>query len=148
MFMTERLRRRLSILLLAMAALVTAAGTFAQSDAGGIDRATAEALAGLATTDRAALGEAIEQVAAQRDAAALPILFALRDRRLHFTEDRTLIIEDAADETLREAISGRVRDDLDTSELDQPMVTNTVRRALRPTIAALQLFADDPAARR
>ncbi len=148
MFMTARLRRRLPILLLAMAALATSAGAFAQSDAGAIDPATAEALRGLATSDRAALGEAIEQVAAQRDADALPILFALRDRRLHFTEDKTLIIEDTEEETLREAISGRVRDDLDTSALDQPMVTNTVRRALRPTIAALQLFADDPAARR
>lgn len=146
--LTERLRRRLSMLLLAVAALAAGGGSLAQSDAGGIDPATAEALAGLATTDRAALGEAIDRVAAQRDADALPILFALRDRRLYFTGDQTLIIEDAEDETLREAISGQPRADLDTSELDQPMVTNTVRRALRPTIAGLQLFAHDPAARR
>ncbi|MDN3516393.1 urea ABC transporter permease subunit UrtB [Aquisalimonas lutea] len=113
-----------------------------------LDAGTAEVLAGLATTDRATLEQAIEQVAALQDPEALPTLFALRDRRLYFTDDQTLIIEDSDDGSLREAVTGRERPDLETSQLSQPRVTNTVRRALRPTIAALQIFSDDDAARR
>ena len=109
---------------------------------------TAAALEGLATTDRQQLSDAMTEIAALQDPEALPALFALRDRRLYFTDNSTLIIEDPEDGSLREAVTGEERPELETSELEQPFVTNTVRRTLRPTIASLQIFSEEPAARR
>ncbi|WP_019589972.1 MULTISPECIES: urea ABC transporter permease subunit UrtB [unclassified Thioalkalivibrio] len=108
---------------------------------------TAELLRAMATQDIRALQAAIEDIAASQDADTLPALLALRDRRLFFTDDETLIIEDARDGTFREAITGEPREDLDTGDLNEPRATNPIRRILRPTIGALQIFADDPAAR-
>ncbi|WP_018935918.1 urea ABC transporter permease subunit UrtB [Thioalkalivibrio sp. ALJ24] len=108
---------------------------------------TAELLRAMATQDIRALQAAIEDIAASQDADTLPALLALRDRRLFFTDDETLIIEDARDGTFREAITGEPREDLDAGDLNEPRATNPIRRILRPTIGALQIFADDPAAR-
>ena len=113
-----------------------------------LDDDTAAALQALATTDRRQLVEAVKEVATLEDAAALPTLFALRDRRLYFTDDETLILEDPDDGSLREALTGEKRPELETGDLEQPRVTNVIRRTLRPTIAALQLFSDEPSARR
>lgn len=109
---------------------------------------TAEALQGLATTDRQQLSDAMTAITEIQDPDALPTLFALRDRRLYFTDDETLILEDPDDGSLREAVTGERREDLDASELQQPRLTNAIRRSLRPTIASLQIFSDDPVARR
>ncbi|PYG01409.1 amino acid/amide ABC transporter membrane protein 1 (HAAT family) [Thioalkalivibrio sp. ALE21] len=113
----------------------------------GLAEDTAELLRAMATQDIRALQAAIEDIAASQDADTLPALLALRDRRLFFTDDETLIIEDARDGTFREAITGEPREDLDTGDLNEPRATNPIRRILRPTIGALQIFADDPAAR-
>ncbi|SEP11518.1 urea ABC transporter permease subunit UrtB [Aquisalimonas asiatica] len=108
---------------------------------------TAEVLSRLATADRRELQAAMEDIAGLQDADALPTLFALQDRRLYYTEDGTLIIEDPQDGSLREMATGRERADLSTGDLAQPRLTNVVRRTLRPTIGALQIFSDDPQAR-
>ncbi|WP_019591533.1 MULTISPECIES: urea ABC transporter permease subunit UrtB [unclassified Thioalkalivibrio] len=113
----------------------------------GLAEDTAELLRAMATQDIRALQAAIEDIAASQDADTLPALLALRDRRLFFTDDETLIIEDARDGTFREAITGEPREDLDAGDLNEPRATNPIRRVLRPTIGALQIFADDPAAR-
>lgn len=113
-----------------------------------LDSGTMDVLNRLATDDVSAIQEAIAEIAALQDADALPTLLALQDRRLYYTEDGTLIIQDPRDDSLREAGTGEVRDDLTTGDLSQPRVTNPIRRTLRPTIGALQIFSDDPVARR
>ena len=109
---------------------------------------TVEILNRLATDDLGTIQDAIGEIAVLRDADALPTLLALQDRRLYYTEGGTLIIEDARDRSLREAATGEVREDLETAELSQPRLTNPIRRLLRPTIGALQIFSDDQVARR
>ncbi len=119
-----------------------------QVQEGDLAPATAAAVARLATDRFADLVDAIGELAALQDPDALPALLGLRDRRLYYDADATVFIADARDGTLREAATGALREDLDTAELQQPRLTNRVRRDLRPAIAALQINSEDVVARR
>ncbi len=92
-------------------------------------------------SSRSELIAAIEQIGATGDAKAIPILEALENNDLKASETGQLWIVQgekahaALDDTTAEAASLTLN--------DLPKVNNTVRRALRPAIAQLQLGAPD-----
>ncbi|MFP6578618.1 MAG: urea ABC transporter permease subunit UrtB [Myxococcota bacterium] len=113
------------------------------------DEAFASALAGLGSSSRTRMIEAVEQLAALGDDRALPALEALADRRLRVGPDGALY-------SLTSLVGGgevvkRIPSLEIVSEpppgLRKAKVNNRVKRAARGAIARLQLRASDPAVR-
>lgn len=154
----EPIRWMLAVFLFLAASLAMASGTTPEEQAGalaesqreqaeisrdGLETDTAEIIQAMATDDWRKLRDALDRLAEAGDPEALPVLQALRDGRLYFDDERRLLVEGAADGNLRNPITGEsvAREGL---SLTQPRMTNPVRRSLRPVIAQLQIFSDDP----
>jgi len=103
-------------------------------------------LQGLAATNSADIEQAIVEMGIRNDAATLPVLEALRDRRLRVDEGGTLYIVSEDGASVREAMSGTAVA-VAVDQLRAPAMSNVVRRVLLPVIAQLQLQAADPAVR-
>ena len=104
------------------------------------------ALQKLATANPGEIERAVSDVGLRNDPAALPVLEALRDRRLRTGDGGTLYTVDNDGTTVREAVSGTVTS-VAADQLRTPVMSNVVRRTLLPVIAQLQLQAPDPAVR-
>jgi len=104
------------------------------------------ALQGLATANPGEIERAVSEVGLHNDPAALPVLEALRDRRLRVDEGNTLYIVSEDGTSAREAVSGTAASVV-VEQLRAPVMSNVVRRTLLPVIAQLQLQASDPAVR-
>ncbi len=103
-------------------------------------------LQGFAATTPSEIEHAVADVGARNDPTALPVLEALRDRRLRVAEDGMLYIVSEDGASVREAASGTVAT-VAVDQLRTPVVSNVVRRTLLPVIAQLQLQAADAAVR-
>ena len=101
----------------------------------------ASLLHGLGAKSRRDVRQAITALGRLNDPAALPALEALGDRRLRVDEAGLVSIK-GEDGSLRDALSGETVE-LDEAALRTPRINNAVRRALRPVIAQLQLYAPD-----
>lgn len=94
---------------------------------------------------RSELIVAIEQIGTTGDARAIPILEALENNTLKVSETGQLWLMQG--EQARAALSDTTADSAGLTLNDLPKVNNSVRRALRPAIAQLQLNAPDVATR-
>jgi urea transport system permease protein len=97
---------------------------------------------GLGEKSRAKLKQAVVALGTLGDARALPILEALKKKRLRVTEDKQLVILDVSGDRGNDALSGKA---VDLKELSQkkPKVNNSVRRVLAVAIAKLKLSSKD-----
>jgi urea transport system permease protein len=103
-------------------------------------------LQGFAATTPSEIEQAVAEVGARNDLTALPVLEALRDRRLRVDENGALYIVSEDGASVREAVSGTVTT-VAVDQLRAPVVSNVVRRTLLPVIAQLQLQAADATVR-
>ncbi len=105
----------------------------------------ASALPALATENPVDLGKAVGELAATDDPKALPVLEALRDRRLRSGPGGSLWIADA-DGKVHSASGASDPAPADGDLKDLPL-NNLVRRAVQGALARLQLRAPDAATR-
>jgi urea transport system permease protein len=84
----------------------------------------------------------VAAIGARNDPAALPVLEALRDRRLRADEAGTLYVVSGDGTTVRDAISGAATA-VDAAQLRTPIVSNVVRRTLASVLSQLQLRSPD-----
>jgi urea transport system permease protein len=103
-------------------------------------------LQGLAATSPDDIERTITEIGLRNDPAVLPVLEALRDRRLRVDEGGTIFIISEDGTSAREATSGTPAS-VAIEQLRAPMVSNVVRRTLLPVIAQLQLQSSDSAVR-
>lgn len=127
--------------LLFMAVWVMRAGDFAQAEDD-----LAALLRGLGSSSPQEIEQAVAALGVRNDPRALPVLEALRDRRLRVDEAGGVytVSEDGA--TVREALSETVSA-VDAGQLRTPVVSNVVRRTLTSVLAQLQLQSSDATVR-
>lgn len=113
----------------------------------GLSGEAEKVVSSLATDDWKTVSEAVEQLGELEDPATLPVLQALGDRRLHYDDSDRVLIEDPATGAFSDAVTGE-EVDIDPETLEQPVLTNAIRRGVRPLIGQLQIQSDDVAARR
>jgi urea transport system permease protein len=106
-----------------------------------VARAQDDALAALATTNFQDTARAVERLAASGNAAALPVLEALRAQTLFFrADDRALFIRDGQGFRTPDGASA----DVAAGALRQVRLNNQVRRAVDAAIGTLSLLNPDP----
>ena len=100
------------------------------------------AVEGLAEKSRSKLKKAVIALGELGDPKALPILQALKEKRLRVAKDKQLLILDESGEKSLDALSGA---SVDISELSlkKPRVNNSIRRVIAVAIAKLKLGAED-----
>jgi urea transport system permease protein len=103
-------------------------------------------LQGFAATNPSDIERVVADIGARNDPTTLPVLEALRDRRLRVDEGGTLYIVSEDGTSVREAVSGAAAA-VAVDQLRAPTVSNVVRRTLLPVIAQLQLQAADATVR-
>lgn len=113
----------------------------------GLSGEAEKVVSNLATDDWKTVSEAVEQLGELEDPATLPVLQALGDRRLHYDDSDRVLIQDPATGAFSDAVTGEEMD-IDPETLEQPVLTNAIRRGVRPLIGQLQIQSDDVAARR
>jgi len=104
------------------------------------------ALQGLGAKHPSEIERAVAAVGVLNDQAALPVLEALRDRRLRVDDTGTLFIMDAEGSSAYEGTS-ETPASVEGHQLRTPIINNVVRRTLLPVIAQLQLQSADIAVR-
>ena len=77
---------------------------------------------------------AIAEIGAGNDPTSLPVLEALRDRRLRVDDSGALYIMSEENASVREAVSGTAAT-VAVDQLRTPVTSNVVRRTLLPVIA-------------
>lgn len=113
----------------------------------GLSGEVASAVRQLATDDWQKVSDAVDALVELKAPETLPVLKALSDRRLHFDAKERVLIEDAAGERYWNAITGEAVA-VSEADLSQPVLTNAIRRGIRPLIGRLQLLSDDVTERR
>jgi urea transport system permease protein len=101
------------------------------------------ALQGLADPNRKVIKQALVDLSNLADERALPILEALRDRRLRVDENNRLIIVNEEDSQGKTVLGGNPVD-ISPLELRSPRINNAIRRVLMPAIAKLKLLSEKP----
>src|ERR1051326_5517919 len=86
-------------------------------------------LRGLGSPNPSEIASTVAAIGARNDSAALPVLEALRDRRLRVDEAGALYIVSEDGTSVREAVSGAPAT-VEVSQLRSPIVSNVVRRTL------------------
>jgi urea transport system permease protein len=104
----------------------------------------AAALRNLGDPRPAIVSQAIVDLAALDDPAALPTLRAFQEGKLRIDAAGSLLVP-GEDDTFVDAATGTPI--TPSGELRTPIVNNRVRRELKPTIAQLELHSADPAVR-
>jgi urea transport system permease protein len=99
----------------------------------------------LGAEDRKAMHDAIVALGMREEPAALTVLQALEQQRLRIGEAGEVLIAEDSGKGLRDPFTGKRASA--GSALTEPLVTNTVRRALKTAIAQLSLRSKDPAIR-
>ncbi len=118
-----------------MTALLTAVVLALALDASTLDK--------LARGSQAERAGAVSALAAAGDAAAAPLLRALVEGRLYAGPEGPVLIEEGG--TLRDALTGAPAAPRD--DLEKVVINNRMRRSLDRALAALALFAAQPAER-
>ena len=103
-------------------------------------------LRGLAATTPSDIEHTITEIGLRNDPTVLPVLEALRDRRLRADDNGNLYIVSEDGTSVRETVSGTAAT-VAVDQLRTPLMSNVVRRTLLPVIAQLQLQAADPVVR-
>jgi len=101
------------------------------------------ALQGLTDPNRKVIKQALVDLSNLADERALPILEALRDRRLRVDENNQLIIVNEEDSQGQTVLGGNPVD-ISLVELRSPRINNAIRRVLMPAIARLKLLSEKP----
>ena len=97
------------------------------------------------TKSRTKIRHAIQQIGQNNDAQFLPLLIALKEKRLRVTPDRKVVIFQDEETAIHPLTKERV--EISGMKLKTVRINNSVRRVLTPVLAQLQLFATDPAIR-
>jgi len=103
-------------------------------------------LQGLGAANPSDIEQAVSAIGLLNDPAALPVLEALRDRRLRVDDKGALYIMNDDGTSTREAESSSPAS-IEGLQLRSPVINNVVRRTLLPVIAQLQLQSPDAAVR-
>lgn len=112
----------------------------------GLSGEAADVVSRLATDDWQAVRDVVESLGALEDPGTLPVLQALSDRRLYFDDADRVLIEDPVTGAFSDAVTGE-NVEVESDALDQPVLTNAIRRGVRPLVGQLQLQLDDVATR-
>lgn len=123
--------------LLFMAVWVMRVGDFAHAE----DELIA-LLRGLGSPSPQEIEQAVAALGVRNDPRALPVLEALRDRRLRVDEAGVVYIVSEDGATVREALS-ETASAVEAGQLRTPVVSNVVRRTLTSVLAQLQLQSPD-----
>lgn len=123
--------------LLFMAVWVMRVGDFAHAE----DELIA-LLRGLGSSSPQEIEQAVAALGVRNDPRALPVLEALRDRRLRVDEAGGVYIVSEDGATVREALS-ETASAVEAGQLRTPIVNNVVRRTLTSVLAQLQLQSPD-----
>jgi urea transport system permease protein len=99
----------------------------------------------LGSEDRKAMQDAIVALGAREEPAALAVLQALEQQRLRVSERGDVLVAEPSGKGFRDALTGKPA--TASGALREPLVTNTVRRALKTSIAQLSLRSREPAVR-
>ncbi len=121
--------------------VVTMLGFAFVSSGQAADNELVSLLKGLGAKSRILIRQAISNLGRLNDAAALPALEALSERRLRVDEAGNVYIK-TEDGSIRAVLSEEPTA-LDETRLRTPRINNAIRRALRPVIAQLQLGSPD-----
>lgn len=105
---------------------------------------TAEQLAPLTERNLRAVEDAVDAIAASGTPAALSVLEALGDGRLHATPAGRVLVESAAGEGFVDPLTGEA---VAAPDAERIRVSNRIRRAVSAAVAELGLGADDPEVR-
>jgi len=97
----------------------------------------------LAAEDRKVMQGAIVALGSRDEPAALAILKALEAEHLRVSAAGEALVLDPKTQHLTDAITGRPVASKDAAGLKEPLVTNTIRRALTTALAELELRSKD-----
>lgn len=100
----------------------------------------------LGDKSRSKIKKAVKRLGNMGDLKALPVLEALKNKRLKVSEDGVLIILNETGDQGRDALNGNPVD-LSSLTLRKPRINNSVRRALSKAIGKLKLTSDSPEVR-
>ncbi|MBF0351931.1 MAG: urea ABC transporter permease subunit UrtB [SAR324 cluster bacterium] len=99
-------------------------------------------LHGLVSESRTTIKETIDKIAEINDGFFLPVLQALKDRRLFLTPEGLVLIQDETSSTnFLDPKTGQSFKLESSDSFSSPAINNSVRRAIAPVIAQLQLVS-------
>ncbi|MBC8283675.1 MAG: urea ABC transporter permease subunit UrtB [Nitrospinae bacterium] len=97
----------------------------------------------LGNKSRSKIKLAVKALGNMGNPAAIPVMEALKEKRLRISDNDALIILNEAKDKGSDALTGQLVE-LDSLNLRKPRINNAVRRLLSTAIGKLKLFSDDP----
>lgn len=97
----------------------------------------------LGNKSRSKIKLAVKALGNMGNPAAIPVMEALKEKRLRISDNDALIILNEAKDKGSDALTGQPVE-LDSLNLRKPRINNAVRRLLSTAIGKLKLFSDDP----
>ena len=97
----------------------------------------------LGNKSRSKIKLAVKALGNMGNPAAIPVMEALKEKRLRISDNDALIILNEAKDKGRDALTGQPVE-LGSLNLRKPRINNAVRRLLSTAIGKLKLFSDDP----
>ena len=97
----------------------------------------------LGNKSRSKIKMAVKALGNMGNPAAIPVMEALKEKRLRISDNDSLIILNEAKDKGRDALTGQPVE-LGSLNLRKPRINNAVRRLLSTAIGKLKLFSDDP----
>ena len=97
----------------------------------------------LGNKSRSKIKLAVKALGNMGNPAAIPVMEALKEKRLRISDNDALIILNEAKDKGHNALTGQPVD-LGSLNLRKPRINNAVRRLLSTAIGKLKLFSDDP----
>ena len=97
----------------------------------------------LGNKSRSKIKMAVKALGNMGNPAAIPVMEALKEKRLRISDNDSLIILNEAKDKGHDALTGQPVE-LGSLNLRKPRINNAVRRLLSTAIGKLKLFSDDP----
>ena len=97
----------------------------------------------LGNKSRSKIKLAVKALGNMGNPAAIPVMEALKEKRLRISDNDSLIILNEAKDKGHDALTGQPVE-LGSLNLRKPRINNAVRRLLSTAIGKLKLFSDDP----
>ena len=97
----------------------------------------------LGNKSRSKIKLAVKALGNMGNPAAIPVMEALKEKRLRISDNDALIILNEAKDKGSDALTGQPVE-LNSLNLRKPRINNAVRRLLSTAIGKLKLFSDDP----
>ena len=97
----------------------------------------------LGNKSRSKIKLAVKALGNMGNPAAIPVMEALKEKRLRISDNDSLIILNEAKDKAHDALTGQPVE-LGSLNLRKPRINNAVRRLLSTAIGKLKLFSDDP----